>query len=75
LPKQFIVIGAGMGGLAAAADLARQGCDVTVLERAAAPGGKARMVPRRCGPCFGRANGVHHALDLRATVQRLRVKP
>jgi 1-hydroxycarotenoid 3,4-desaturase len=44
LAKTVIVIGAGMGGLAAAADLARQGCDVTVLERAATPGGKARMV-------------------------------
>jgi 1-hydroxycarotenoid 3,4-desaturase len=42
--KKVIVIGAGMGGLAAAADLARQGCDVTVLERAAGPGGKMREV-------------------------------
>lgn len=43
--RTVVVIGAGMGGLSAAADLARQGCDVTVLDRAAAPGGKARMVP------------------------------
>ena len=41
---RVIVVGAGMGGLAAALDLARQGCDVTVLERAAAPGGKMRDV-------------------------------
>jgi 1-hydroxycarotenoid 3,4-desaturase len=33
-----------MGGLAAAADLARRGVRVTVLERAGAPGGKARSV-------------------------------
>ena len=33
-----------MGGLAAAADLARQGCIVTLLERAARPGGKMREV-------------------------------
>jgi 1-hydroxycarotenoid 3,4-desaturase len=39
-----IVIGAGVGGLAAALDLAAQGVDVTVLERAAAPGGKLREV-------------------------------
>jgi 1-hydroxycarotenoid 3,4-desaturase len=39
-----IVVGAGIGGLAAAADLARRGARVTVLERAAAPGGKMRRV-------------------------------
>jgi 1-hydroxycarotenoid 3,4-desaturase len=42
---RVIVVGAGMGGLAAAADLARRGARVTVLERAAAPGGKMRRVP------------------------------
>jgi 1-hydroxycarotenoid 3,4-desaturase len=42
-PK-VIVIGAGMGGLAAASDLARQGCEVTVLERAGHSGGKMREV-------------------------------
>jgi 1-hydroxycarotenoid 3,4-desaturase len=41
---RVIVIGAGMGGLAAAADLARRGVDVTVLERGAHPGGKMRQV-------------------------------
>ncbi len=39
-----IVIGAGIGGLVAALDLARRGIGVTVLERAAAPGGKMREV-------------------------------
>jgi 1-hydroxycarotenoid 3,4-desaturase len=42
--KRVVVVGAGMGGLSAAADLARQGFDVTVLERAAKPGGKMREV-------------------------------
>ncbi len=41
---RVIVVGAGMGGLAAAADLARRGAQVTVLERASAPGGKMRRV-------------------------------
>ena len=37
-----IVVGAGIGGLAAALELASQGLAVTVLERSAVPGGKAR---------------------------------
>ncbi len=42
--KRAIVIGAGMGGLSAALDLARQGVAVTLIERAATPGGKMREV-------------------------------
>ena len=41
---RVIVIGAGIGGLAAAIDLARRGAEVLVLERAPAPGGKMRQV-------------------------------
>jgi 1-hydroxycarotenoid 3,4-desaturase len=40
--RRAIVIGAGIGGLAAAAELAAKGVAVTVLERASAPGGKMR---------------------------------
>jgi len=52
---RVVVVGAGMGGLAAAVDLARQGVDVTVCERAARPGGKMREltvggVPIAAGP-------------------------
>jgi 1-hydroxycarotenoid 3,4-desaturase len=42
-PK-IAVIGAGMGGLAAAATLASRGLDVVSLERGRAPGGKMREV-------------------------------
>ncbi len=41
---RVVVIGAGMGGLVAALDLARQGCTVTLVEKNAAPGGKLRQL-------------------------------
>jgi phytoene desaturase len=41
---RVIVIGAGLGGLSAAAHLSNRGHDITVLERASIPGGRAGMV-------------------------------
>ena len=38
--RKVIIVGAGVGGLAAACDLARQGVAVTLLERQASVGGK-----------------------------------
>lgn len=48
-PQRLCVIGAGMGGLAAAALLAARGLEVIVLERGAMVGGKARFVPAAQG--------------------------
>ncbi len=42
--RRVVVVGAGVGGLSAALDLAVRGHDVTVVERAQAPGGKMRQV-------------------------------
>jgi 1-hydroxycarotenoid 3,4-desaturase len=47
---RVIVIGAGMGGLAAAIRCAANGLQVTVLESANSPGGKARAIQSAAGP-------------------------
>ena len=49
-PPHVAIIGAGIGGLAAAMRLAHSGAQVTVFERHAAPGGKMRTVPSVVGP-------------------------
>ena len=59
--ERVVVVGAGIGGLVAAALLAARGRDVTVVEAAAAPGGKLRQVD---------AGGV--AVDAGPTVFTLR---
>lgn len=41
-----IVIGAGIGGIATAARLAKRGYDVTVLEKTAKPGGRVALLAR-----------------------------
>ena len=42
--RRVVIVGAGVGALACAIDLARSGVEVLVLERADAPGGKLREV-------------------------------
>ncbi len=42
--ERVVVIGAGVGGLVSAALLAARGCDVTLVEAGAGPGGKLRSV-------------------------------
>ena len=45
--KKIIVIGAGFGGLSAAAYLARDGYDVTILEKNDQPGGRAMIMQKK----------------------------
>jgi len=47
---KIVVIGAGIGGLAAALRMAHAGCDVTVIDSHAAPGGKMRVIETAAGP-------------------------
>ncbi len=42
--EHVVVVGAGMGGLAAALDLSRRGVKVTIVDSASGPGGKMRRV-------------------------------
>jgi 1-hydroxycarotenoid 3,4-desaturase len=62
-----VVIGAGMGGLAAAIRLAARGIPVTLVEMAEAPGGKARAVATPAGP----ADTGPTVLTLRAALDDL----
>ena len=48
--ESVVIVGAGIGGLVAALELAHRGLDVTVLEAAAEPGGKMRRVDTAAGP-------------------------
>ena len=45
-PKTVVVIGAGIGGITAAIHLAKQGLQVTVLEKNARPGGRCDRISR-----------------------------
>lgn len=49
-PQKIVVIGAGIGGLAAAIRLAAAGLSVTLIESQAQPGGKMRCLPSQAGP-------------------------
>jgi 1-hydroxycarotenoid 3,4-desaturase len=65
--RRVVVVGAGIGGLAAALRLQHAGCAVTVLDRADGPGGKMRTIPSvagpiDCGPTVLTLRGVFDAL-------------
>jgi len=44
---QVVVVGAGFGGIASAALLAKRGAHVKVVERLSTPGGRARTTASR----------------------------
>ncbi|MEL6599715.1 MAG: 1-hydroxycarotenoid 3,4-desaturase CrtD [Pseudomonadota bacterium] len=50
LRDRVLVVGAGIGGLTTALELAHHGFDVTVFDQASGPGGKMRQVPSAAGP-------------------------
>jgi 1-hydroxycarotenoid 3,4-desaturase len=69
--KRVVVVGAGIGGLAAALDLSSRGVEVLVLERAEQPGGKIREVrvggaPMDAGPTVFTMRWVFEELLARA---------
>ncbi len=71
MDRKIIIVGAGIGGLAAAVELAAQGFDVTVCERAAAPGGKMRRLvvggaPLDAGPTVFTMRWVFEEIFARA---------
>lgn len=90
LLKKVAVIGAGLGGLSASANLISLGFDVTVFESYSSPGGRARRIlkenngiiyPLECGPTvftmLDIANQPFESLDqtLSQNVNMLKVDP
>jgi 1-hydroxycarotenoid 3,4-desaturase len=71
---RVVVIGAGIGGLVSALLLSAQGLDVTLVERAAAPGGKMRQVlpPPTAEAQAGAGLGMDRGIDAGPTVFTMR---
>ncbi len=58
---QIVVLGAGLAGLTAALELARRGCDVTVVEAASVPGGRTSSWDDAAGRAVD--TGLHVVAD------------
>ncbi|MFC6720573.1 phytoene desaturase family protein [Natrialbaceae archaeon GCM10025896] len=68
------IVGAGFGGLTAAAYLAAEGADVTVYEKQPQVGGVAGVIEEEGVPLRYRAVVVSHARPLRAVFRKLRLR-
>ena len=67
-----IIIGAGLGGIATAAHLARNGYQVTVFEKNGAPGGRCGQLRARRAPLRYRGYSLPHAGGVRPDLRRSR---
>lgn len=61
---QVKVVGAGFSGLATAYYLARQGCEVQVIEKTSRPGGLIHTIATEQGPVETAANGIRNSVRL-----------
>jgi phytoene dehydrogenase-like protein len=66
--SKIVVVGAGIGGLAAACRLAHVGHEVTIVERAETVGGKLRTIRIGDQPVDSGPTGDDHALGVRRPV-------
>ena len=70
---RVVVVGAGIAGLSAAITLATRGCAVTIIEKAAKPGGKLRQVEVNGRYIDGGPTVLTIALGLPTAVRRGRL--
>ncbi|MBN9326017.1 MAG: FAD-dependent oxidoreductase, partial [Cellulomonas sp.] len=86
MSTRAVVVGAGVGGLSAAIHLARQGLDVTVVEKNGAPGGRLGQFTREghrvstgptllIMPLLYRSELAHLGADLDRDLAPVRVDP
>jgi len=71
--KKIVVIGAGHNGLVAACYLAREGCDVTVLEQADAAGGGSRTEETVPGFRFDTHSVAHNMINMTSIPAELKL--
>jgi len=70
---KVVVVGAGHNGLVAACYLAREGCDVTVLEQSTAPGGGSRTEETVPGFRFDTHSVAHNMINMTSIPAELRL--